>query len=55
MSSGVKQKNKSNNNVVSKILYSAITGIVVFIILLAVSSLLILNILIPDGVSVITQ
>ena len=48
MSSGVKQKNKSNNNVVSKILYSAITGIVVFIILLAVSSLLILNILIPS-------
>lgn len=48
MSSGVKTKNKSNSTILSKILYSTITGILIFVILLAVSSLLILNIFIPS-------
>lgn len=65
MSSGVKTKSKSNGTILSRILYSVIAGILIFVILLAVSSLLILNIFIPSeylyililissGISVIT-
>ena len=44
MSSCVKSKNTSTLNIFNKIFYSTLIGIAIFIILLAVSSLLILNI-----------